>query len=445
MVVLAKPGTPGETGAMSELHSRHRAVLPSWMPLYYESPLEITGGKGARVTDSEGSSYLDFFTGIVTNMLGYDVAEVREAVEAQIATGVAHTSTLYLIRHQVELAEQIAELSGIPDAKVFFTNSGTEANETALLLATHARGSDEVLALRGSYHGRSFGTVAVTGNRAWKNSSLSPLNVHYLHGTDHASPAFRHMSEREYIDACVADLRDVLATASPKVACMIAEPVQGVNGFQMPPDGLLGAYKEVLDEHGILMISDEVQTGWGRTGTGFFGIDNHGVTPDAMTFAKGLGNGFAIGGVVARGDLMDGLPALGVATFGGNPVSTAAARATLKYVLDHDLQSNALRQGTTLLDGLLALRELDSVKDVRGKGLMFAIEMADPATGGPSPALAGQVLEAARERGLLVGKGGLQGNVLRMAPPLTLSDADAAEGRDILLDAVRSVDTGAAS
>lgn len=424
---------------MSELLARHRAVMPSWMPLYYENPMEIVGGEGARVTDAEGRTYLDFFTGIVTNMLGYDVPEVREAVERQLAKGVVHTSTLYLIRSQVELAEKIAHLSGIPDAKVFFTNSGTEANETALLLATYARGSDEVLALRGSYHGRSFGTVAVTGNKAWKNSSLSPLNVHYLHGTDHASPAFRHLSEREYIDVCVADLREVLDTAAPNVACLIAEPVQGVGGFAMPPDGLYAAYKEVLDEHGILFVSDEVQTGWGRTGTSFFGIGNHGVTPDAMTFAKGLGNGFAVGGVVARGDLMDGLPALGVATFGGNPVSMAAAGATLDHVLEHDLQGNALRQGGTIIDGLRALRELPCVRDVRGKGLMFAVEMVDPDTDAPSSVLAGRVLEAARVRGLLVGKGGVHGNVLRMAPPMNLSTEEAAEGRDILLDAVRAV------
>ncbi|GAA1083846.1 aspartate aminotransferase family protein [Nocardiopsis metallicus] len=439
MVILAKPAGAGETGGMSELLARHRAVMPSWLPLYYESPLEIVSGKGARVTDADGNTYLDFFTGIVTNMLGYDVAEVREAVERQIAKGVVHTSTLYLIRSQVELAEKIARLSGIPDAKVFFTNSGTEANETALLLATYARGSDEVLAMRGSYHGRSFGTVAVTGNKAWKNSSLSPLNVHYLHGTDHASPAFRGLTEQEYIDVCVADLREVLDTTAPNVACLIAEPVQGVGGFAMPPDGLYAAYKEVLDEHGILFVSDEVQTGWGRTGTSFFGIGNHGVTPDAMTFAKGLGNGFAVGGVVARGDLMDGLKALGVATFGGNPVSMAAAGATLDYVLEHDLQGNALRQGATVTEGLRALRELACVKDVRGKGLMFAIEMVDPATGEPSSPLAGKVLEATRERGLLVGKGGVHGNVLRMAPPLTLSSEEAAEGRDILLDAVRAV------
>ncbi|WP_150252083.1 aspartate aminotransferase family protein [Nocardiopsis deserti] len=427
---------------MSELLSRHRAVMPSWLPLYYESPLEITGGKGARVTDADGNTYLDFFTGIVTNMLGYDVAEVREAVERQIARGVVHTSTLYLIRSQVELAEKIAGLSGIPDAKVFFTNSGTEANETALLLATYARGSDEVLAMRGSYHGRSFGTVAVTGNRAWKNSSLSPLNVHYLHGTDHAAPAFRGMTDREYVEACVADLRDVLDTAAPNVACLIAEPVQGVGGFAMPPDGLYAAYKEVLDEHGILFVSDEVQTGWGRTGTSFFGIGNHGVVPDAMTFAKGLGNGFAVGGVVARGDLMDRLGALGVATFGGNPVSMAAAGATLDYVLEHDLQGNARRQGALILEGLSALTSLPSVRDVRGKGLMFAVEMVDPATGAPSSPLAGRVLEATRERGLLVGKGGVHGNVLRMAPPMTLSQEEAVEGRDVLLDAVRTVDAG---
>ncbi|MFV2198750.1 aspartate aminotransferase family protein [Nocardiopsis sp. LOL_012] len=424
---------------MSELLTRHRAVMPSWMPLYYESPLEIVSGSGSRVTDAEGRTYLDFFTGIATNMLGYDVAEVREAVERQIARGVVHTSTLYLIRGQVELAERIARLSGIPDAKVFFTNSGTEANETALLLATHARGSDEVLALRGSYHGRSFGTVAVTGNRVWKNSSLSPLNVHYLHGTDHAAPAFRGMTDQEYVEACVADLRDVLDTAAPDVACLIAEPVQGVGGFQMPPDGLYAAYKEVLDEHGILFVSDEVQTGWGRTGSSFFGIGAHGVTPDAMTFAKGLGNGFAVGGVVARGDLMDRLPALGVATFGGNPVSMAAAGAALDYVLEHDLQGNALRQGSLIMSGLRALTALPSVKDVRGRGLMFAVEMADPVTGAPSAALAGRALEEARERGLLVGKGGVHGNVLRMAPPLTLSTEDAAEGRDLLLEAVHAV------
>src|SRR5690606_22496593 len=179
---------------------------------------------------------------------------------------VVHTSTLYLIRGQVELAEKIARLSGIPNAKVFFTNSGTEANETALLLATYARGSDQILAMRQSYHGRSFGAISVTGNRSWKNSPLSPFNVHFLHGTDRHLPQFRGMSDAEYIAACVEDLRHVLATATaPDVAALIAEPIQGVGGFTMPPAGLSAAYKRVPHEQGILFTSDALATGAGRT------------------------------------------------------------------------------------------------------------------------------------------------------------------------------------
>ncbi|GIH98849.1 aminotransferase [Planobispora takensis] len=412
--------------------------MPNWVALYYNEPIEIVGGKGNRVVDASGKSYLDFFAGILTNMIGYDVPEVREAVERQIATGVVHTSTVYLLRGQIELAEKIAELSGIENAKVFFTNSGTEANETALLLTTYARKTDQVLAMRQSYHGRSFGALGVTSNRSWKNNSLSPLNVHFLHGADRHLSQFRGMSDADYIKVCVEDLRHVLSTAvGGDVAALIAEPIQGVGGFTMAPDGLFAAYKEVLDEQGILFISDEVQTGWGRTGSAFFGIGNHGVTPDMMTFAKGLGNGFAVGGVVARGDLMDGLHATGLATFGGNPISMAAANATLDYVLSHDLQANAARTGTLIIDGLReAATRLPVVGDVRGKGLMFAVELVDPATGAPSPALAARFMEETKKAGLLAGKGGLHGNVLRMAPPLTLTTEEAAEGLGIIVNAL---------
>jgi len=415
--------------------------MPNWLALYYNEPIEIVGGKGNRVLDAEGKSYLDFFGGILTNMIGYDVAEVREAVERQIATGIVHTSTVYLLRGQVELAEKLARLSGIPDAKVFFTNSGTEANETALLLATVARKSDQVLAMRQSYHGRTFGAVSVTSNRSWKNNSLSPLNVHFLHGADRQLSQFKGLSDADYIKVCVEDLRHVLSTAAaPDVAALIAEPIQGVGGFAMAPDGLFAAYKEVLDEEGILFISDEVQTGWGRTGSAFFGIQNHGVTPDMMTFAKGLGNGYAVGGLIARGDLMDGLKANGVATFGGNPVSMAAANATLDYVLDHDLQANALRSGTVIIDGLkAAAARLPIVSEIRGKGLMFAIELSDPVTGAPAPALAVRFMEESKKAGLLVGKGGLAGNVLRMAPPLTLSLDEATEGLGIMINALEVI------
>ncbi len=436
----------GRLGSMTDLIARHRAVMPNWVALYYDEPLELVSGQGSRVTDASGRSYLDFFCGILTNMLGYDLPEVREAVQRQLSTGVVHTSTLYLIRSQVELAEKIARLSGIPGAKVFFTNSGTEANETALLLATAARRSSQVLALRNSYHGRSFGVMAITGNGAWKSSQLTPYSVHYLHGTDRQLPAFAGLSDADYIDACAADLRHVLATATAgDVACLIAEPIQGVGGFAMPPDGLFAAYKEILDSRGILLISDEVQTGWGRTGEHFWGIDAHGVVPDMMTFAKGLGNGFAIGGVVARGDLMDGLTGNGISTFGGNPLSTAAASATLDYLLSHDLQANAAALGGLIIGGLRdAAGPLDAVGEVRGKGLMFAVDLVDPATGAPAPALATRVLEAARERGLLIGKGGLYGHSLRMAPPLTLSEAEAKEGLSLLIDALQAVNQEAA-
>jgi 4-aminobutyrate aminotransferase len=427
---------------MSELLARHRAVIPNWVGIYYDEPIEIVSGKGCRVTDGQGRSYLDFFAGILTNMLGYDVPEVRDAVERQIASGVVHTSTLYLIRNQVELAEKIARLSGIDNAKVFFTSSGTEANETALLAALTARGASQVLAMRGSYHGRSFGAVSVTGNAAWKMSSHDPFGTHYLHGTDRQLAPYRNLSDADYIKACVEDLRALLGAAihPADVGCLLAEPIQGVGGFTMPPDGLLAAYQEVLDEHGILLISDEVQTGWGRTGEHFWGISAHGITPDAMTFAKGLGNGFAIGGVVARGDLLDGIRGNGISTFGGNPVATAAANATLDYVLSHDLQRNAAVTGRLIIDGLKeTAATLDIVGGVRGKGLMFAVDLVDPGSKEPSPALAARMLEATKERGLLVGKGGLYGHTLRMAPPLTLTEAEAKEGLTILTDALTAV------
>src|SRR2546421_4372295 len=311
---------------MSELLDRHRAVLPNWMALYYEHPLELVSGSGSRVTDASGRTYLDFFCGILTNMLGYDLPEVRDAVARQLSTGVVHTSALSRIGSGVELAEKLARLSGIKDAKVFFTTRAAEAKETAVMLATAARQSNQVLAMRTSYHGRSFGAVAITGNVAWKSSPLAPFGVHYLHGTDRELPVFDRLTDAEYIAACAADLRHLLAAgANREVACLIAEPIQGVGGFAMPPDGLFGEYKKVLDEHGILFVSDEVQTGWGRTGEHFWGFGAHGITPDMITFAKGLGNGFAIGGGVARGGPLDGLPGNGNPTLRRDPPSPPPA------------------------------------------------------------------------------------------------------------------------
>ncbi|MEU8008748.1 aspartate aminotransferase family protein [Micromonospora parva] len=423
-----------------DLLARHRAVLPSWMPLYYVEPIELVSGSGRRVTDAQGRSYLDFFGGVLTNMIGYDIPEIREAVERQLATGIVHTSTLYLIRQQVELAEKIAQRSGIPDARVFFTNSGTEANEAALLVATNHRRSHQVLAVRNSYHGRSYAAMGVTGNRNWSASGLNPLQVAWLHSGDRVRGLLARLSPDEQVDAAVEDLREVLATQTAgDVAALIAEPIQGVGGFVHPPDGLFAGWKKVLDEHGILFIADEVQTGWGRTGEHFWGYQAHGVTPDLLTFAKGIGNGFALAGVVGRAEVLESVAAISFSTFGGNPISTAAGNAVLDYLLEHDLQANAARVGAILADGLRsAVGGLDCVAEVRGKGLMLGVEFVRPGTSEPDPALTNRVFEAAREGGLLAGKGGLHGNVLRMGPPLTLTEEEAREGLAILVDAIRS-------
>jgi 4-aminobutyrate aminotransferase len=420
-----------------DLLARHQAVLPAWMALYYKEPIALVRGDGRRVWDAEGKEYLDFFAGILTNMLGYNLPEVTDAIKAQ-SERILHSSTLYLIESQIELAERLAGLSGIPDAKVFFTNSGTEANDAAMLMSTLHRGSNQVLAIRNSYHGRSFAAVSLTGNRSWSPTSLSPLAVTYIHGGYKLRSPFGHLPDDEFIAACVQDLRDMLTIAtSGDVAAMIAEPIQGVGGFATPPDGFFGAFKEVLDEHGILFISDEVQTGWGRTGENFWGYQAHGLTPDIITFAKGIANGMAMGGVIGRGDIVDSIKANSISTFGGNPISTAAALATIDYVERHDVQTNAYKVGNRLRSGLDHLAEQhDIVGEVRGKGLMIGVELVQPGTIDPNPEAASAILEAAKDRGLLVGKGGLFGNALRVAPPLTLTEAEADEGLAILTEAV---------
>ncbi|WP_030984088.1 aspartate aminotransferase family protein [Streptomyces sp. NRRL S-1813] len=429
--------TPQDTAA---LHARHQAVLPSWLSLYYERPLELTHGEGRHVWDAEGNRYLDFFGGILTTMTAHALPEVTKAVSEQ-AGRIIHTSTLYLSRPMVDLAERIVALSGIPDARVFFTTSGTEANDAALLLATTHRRSNQILAMRNSYHGRSFSTVGITGNQSWSPTSLSPLQTLYVHGGVRSRGPYAELSDAEYTAACVADLEDMLQQTAGGVAALIAEPVQGVGGFTMPPDGLYAAFREVLARHGILWISDEVQTGWGRTGDHFWGWQAHAGhgPPDMLTFAKGIGNGMSIGGVVARAEVMNSLSANSISTFGGSPVTMAAGLANLNYLLEHDLQGNARRVGGLLIERLRAVAAgLEFVREVRGRGLMIGIELVRPGTDERSPEAASLVVEAARERGLLVGKGGQGGASLRIAPPMTLTVAEAEEGADLLADALRA-------
>ncbi|MER5770731.1 aspartate aminotransferase family protein [Streptomyces sp. NPDC001985] len=421
------------------LHDRHRAVIPDWVALYYRDPLELTHGEGRHVWDAEGNRYLDFFGGILTTMTAHALPEVTKAVAEQ-AGRIIHSSTLYLNRPMVELAERIAALSGIPDARVFFTTSGTEANDTALLLATAHRRSGQVLAMRNSYHGRSFSAVSVTGNRAWSPTGLSPLQTLYVHGGVRTRGPYALLSDTEFTAACVADLEDLLGHTHD-VAALIAEPVQGVGGFTSPPDGLYAEFRRVLDRHGILWISDEVQTGWGRTGDHFWGWQAHAGNgpPDILTFAKGIGNGMSVGGVVARAEIMNSVDANSISTFGGSPVTMAAGLANLTYLLEHDLQSNARRVGGLLLERLRAIgAAVPAVREVRGRGLMAGIELVRPGTDEADPGAAAAVLEAARAGGLLIGKGGGHNtSVLRVAPPLTLTVAEAEAGASILEEALR--------
>ena len=423
-----------------ELLKRHKSVMPGWISLYYDDPIELSHGEGFKVWDSEGNEYLDFFGGIVTTISGHNIPEIVEAVREQ-AGKILHSSTLYLIENQVKLAEKLIELSPISgDQKVFFVSSGSEANEAALLFATQHRRSSEVLAMRGSYHGGSFGTMGITGQSTWRPTSRSALDVTYAMPPHHSYSSLyaRYEKDAEFAKACADDMRNLIRTATTgHVAALIAEPVQGVGGFiELPPEYIRGV-KEVLDETGILYISDEVQTAFGRTGSHFWGIGESGIEPDMITMAKGLGNGLAIGAVMGRADIVDSMSGkLHLATFGGNHVSTAGALANLNYILDNDLQGNADEVGGYLKDRLVRMaKDSPIVGEVRGRGLMLALEMVGP-EGEPNPDAAVRFLQACRERGVLVGKGGIGANAVRISPPLTITREAAREAANAFEEAL---------
>jgi 4-aminobutyrate aminotransferase len=426
--------TDGGNGDASELLARHKEVMPSWLLLYYDEPIELVRGEGARVWDAAGKEYLDFFGGIVTTISGHVVPKLVEALTEQ-ANKIAHTSTLYLIRPMVELAERMTGLAPIdPPTKAFFVGSGTEAIEAALLFATSWRRSNEIIALRNSYHGRSFGAVGITGNKGWSATSFSPLNVSYAL----APYCYRCPLGLKYPDcgvACAEDVRNVIETTTTgEPAAMIAEPIQGVGGFVTPPAEYFQIVKSILDEFGIPFIADEVQTGFGRTGESFWGIEGYDVRPDAIVCAKGLGNGMSIGAVVGRADMVDSLRANSISTFGGNPLASTYALANLDHIEEEDLQQNAYKVGNYLHRGLKDLEDrFDIVGEVRGKGLMVGVELVtDGESKDPNPEAAAKVMEISKERGLLVGKGGLYGNVLRVSPPLSITEDDAGRAIETL-------------
>ncbi|MDQ3695380.1 MAG: aspartate aminotransferase family protein [Chloroflexota bacterium] len=428
---------PGDDSA--ELRRRHRDSLFPSVGLFYEEPIELRRGEGQFVYDGAGRQYLDFFGGIATVSSGHAIPEINDPIKAQLDR-ITHTSTLFLIRSQIELAERIKAMTPSHLSKVFFTNSGTEANEAAFLITTLNRDSNEIVALRHSYHGRSFATINASGQTPWRSSTLSPLHVHYV-GNPYC---YRCPWEKTYPSCDLLCARDVGAvietTTSGNPAAFIAEPIQGVGGFITPPPEYFQEVQAILRRHGIPFIADEVQTGWGRLGAADFGFQAYGVEPDVVVFAKGLANGIPIGGLIATDELATAIRSLSLSTFGGNPIATTAALANLNYIATHNLRDNARRTGGYLIERLweLASRH-QAIGDVRGIGLLVAVELVrDRRSKEPAPDLTLRVQDAAKDRGLIVGRGGLHGNVLRICPPLIVTAADVDDATTIL-DAAFSV------
>jgi 4-aminobutyrate aminotransferase len=396
---------------------------------YFSEPLVVRRAQNQFVYDDEDREYLDFFGGIVTISVGHCNERVNRAVHEQIDR-LEHVSTVFATEPQVQLAKTIASLTpGGELTKSFFTNSGTEANDTAILAARCYTGSSEVIALRHSYHGRSSLGMALSGHGNWKlGGAVEPGIVHA-----HNAYCYRCPFGLTYPDCgvrCAQDVEELIRTStSGKIAAIIAEPVQGVGGFITPPPAYFRIVAGIVRDHGGLYISDEVQTGWGRTGGKWFGIEHAGVVPDIITAAKGLGNGMPIGVTVARPEVANALKGLSISTFGGNPVTTTAAKGVLDFIREENLLQNASDTGAYLRSKLEELQQKHAaIGDVRGMGLLQAIELVeDRRTKAPAAQLTGRVLEAARSNGLLIGKGGLYSNVIRISPPMNISPADVDE------------------
>src|SRR5580692_261671 len=395
---------------------------------FYKEPLVIARAKNQYVWDADGNQYLDFFGGIVTVSVGHCNDQVNAKIHKQVDT-LQHVSTVFTTEPQVALAKRVAELTpGGQLTKSFFTNSGTEANETAILAARCYTGNTEIVALRHSYHGRSSMAMALTGQGAWRLGMPQAGIVHA-----HNAYCYRCPFGLTYPDCnvkCAQDVEDLIrTTTSGRIAGFIAEPIQGVGGFITPPREYFGIVAGIIRKYGGIFISDEVQTAWGRTGGKWFGIEQYGVTPDVITSAKGLGNGFPIGVTVAKPEVADAMKGATISTFGGNPMAATAGKAVLDYIEEQNLRVNAAEVGAYLRDKLLELQEKHAlIGEVRGMGLMQGVELVeDRKTRVPATAAMAQLMEATRANRIMVGKGGLYGNVLRISPPLNIGKTDVDE------------------
>jgi 4-aminobutyrate aminotransferase-like enzyme len=418
-VSRTKPG-------VDEVNARHKNVLFPSVGTYYEQPVALESGQGLRVRDLDGRSYLDFFGGILTVGVGHAHPKVNAAVHAQIDR-LGHVSALYPTLPVVELAEKLVRLAPGAMEKVFFCTSGTEADETAVALAQAHTKRTDVIALRHGYSGRSMLAQSLVGSSKYRVIPNQVAGVHHAH----APYCYRCPFGLRYPECelrCAKDIEDLIQTTTPgQVAGIILEPILGVGGFITPPAGWMKTAVDIVRKYGGIFVCDEVQTGFGRTGA-TWGVDGEGVTPDVVTAAKAIANGHPISAVITTAPIADAWQGGNISTFGGNPVSCAAANATIDVILEEGLVENARAMGQVLREGLDALKaKYPIVGDVRGRGLMQGMELVANEPAGdrtPNHAATLRFFEETKRRGLLVGRGGLHGNVLRIAPALVVTRRD---------------------
>ena len=425
------------------VRNKHKQYIFDAVKNYYKEPVVVSKASGFRVKDVEGNSYLDFFGGILTVSVGHANEEVNAAVTAQV-NRLSHISSLYPTVPVVNLAERLVKMTPDKLEKVFLHASGTEADETAVMLAQLYTGNSEIIALRHGYSGRSLLAQSLTGHAPWRALSTQVSAVkHAL-----APYCYRCPLKLNYPDcgvACAEDVKELIQTSTTgKIAGILVEPIQGVGGFITPPEEYFRIVAEIVREHGGVFISDEVQTGFGRTGK-TWGIDHYDVEPDMITTAKGIANGLPLAALISTKEIADSLKKNTISTFGGNPVSCAAANATLDIIERDNLADNAQQMGEILMDGLVNIQRdhQNIIGDVRGKGLMVGVELVVDETlkdRTPNPAAVDQVMEETKKRGLLIGRGGLYGNTLRIAPALNIGSDEVIEALAILKESFAVLD-----
>jgi len=416
-----------------EIIEKKRQYIMPCLSHFYEKPPELVRGSMQYLFDHTGKKYLDCFAGVSVINCGHCNPEITDKLCEQIQT-LQHVCNIYLTEKFVQLAERLAAITPGELKKSFFCSTGTEANEGALLLAAIYTESNEYLALRGGLHGRTKLAMNLTGIGMWRTDPHPVGGIHFA-----PNPyCYRCPLGKKYPScdlACANAVEDIIKTAtSGHPAAFIAETVQGNAGIVVPPKGYFKRLKEILVAYGALLIIDEVQTGFARTGK-MFAIEHYGIIPDIMSMAKALGNGVPISAFIATSEIADVYTKPGASTLGGNPVSSAAGLAVLDYIESHDLMKNAEDRGEQLMNGLkeLAARH-DVIGDVRGLGLMVGAEFIH-SDGSPYPELLDDVLEKMKDRGFLIGKNGLNRNVMAFQPPLVITS----QNTDELLNALEDV------